>query len=673
MSADETPQAEPKQTDTRKTEGKEKPCKCRLRCRHVIVGLLVLVLIAAFLVVRAYKSGPRLVNIILNASQSTLDGQLLIGDAHLQFTRSIRLTDIALRGAPDEDPVVTIKEVTCDIKPWRLLAGCFCPQSIQIREPHVRLVIDEKGEVNLLNLIKPGKTTGRRANLDEFFHNGITLSNLVVDVKAPGLYADNAFRHVEGVSVKLLPTSATLEQWSFDAWIWRGKLAGAHITGYVDMSRTPVDYYVKIDLPSTRLNQELFTMIPLAGKLIWQQCGPTGWTGATVFLRPRPDRPDEVGYRIIINTRNVSADVRKIGMQFNYVNGTVVVDNGLIQLSGLTASPVAKGTQTVRNQSSVAVSGYYDVARDRGLVNLESNSLYLSEEIVKAIPEVGAHTWRTLRPHGLITLRGRVLVDQRRKVPFSVISYIQSNDMDMEVEGLKISGIQAEIFADEDTVRCPAFSGQAAFGNVYNGSFRVALHENGGPRYSGRVHFKGVDLDTVRKQMSPDGKPLVGNLSGKMDFGGVLGVPDTTVVMGRMELKDGRIVKMPLIAGLYQILQLRMPTGEDYVHTGEAEFTLEGKTLQLSKAHFKSSDVEVTAKGTIGLDGDNKLDLTVYAALRPGKKTLPFLSVVKRTILGGVERHLLKFHVTGTRGNPTFQAVALEPITKPLKSLFDLL
>jgi hypothetical protein len=96
------------------------------------------------------------------------------------------------------------------------------------------------------------------------------------------------------------------------------------------------------------------------------------------------------------------------------------------------------------------------------------------------------------------------------------------------------------------------------------------------------------------------------------------------------------------------------------------------KIVNIEELEVYSDSVELGCIGTVGFD--STIDLTVVAGFN--KETfsqIPFIGGLIDFVVGGVRKTLTKVQITGTLSNPKSTMIGLKPLTRPIKSIFDLL
>jgi hypothetical protein len=138
-------------------------------------------------------------------------------------------------------------------------------------------------------------------------------------------------------------------------------------------------------------------------------------------------------------------------------------------------------------------------------------------------------------------------------------------------------------------------------------------------------------------------------------------------------LTDGRLWEGPFFATVSAMLGISIPKGGGF-DQGKVQFKVLDDGYEIQSFQITSYDTELTGNGKVGKDG--ALDLIMVAATRPRSGGIPFLSYAVyavRVVLAGVEKEIVKFHVTGPLGSPTLEPVVFKPLKKSVSALWDIL
>jgi hypothetical protein len=715
-------------TESTKKRRRQRVWRCALKWS--VVGVITVVIAAVVVVVATgwfgYKQGPKLVRRVVAELESIVKGEVGLEGAEIELSRGATLQGIRVRPAPGAEPVLAVRRLVCRLDPVRLLVGRVVATTLEIEEPRARLEIRADGSTNLTDLLKPQPSTGPVS--PDMLSGGVVVRNATVSLVAPGLYGDGKAREFGGLWLTLRPAPG-LERWSLEGWLRAGPFAGTRISGYVDASGEAPDYDIRLEVPPLRIGAEHLALIPEVGGTLEKDYGLRGGASARVFIRPGAESPDEPSVRVLASLTDVSGQAPGFARPIRHISGSVAYQDGRLELENVrgslnAAEPRAKkseeATEGPSRESPVLANGYYDFDRGYGVVELRAQNLFLTEELVRALPGFGVDLWRKARPRGYASLEGRIVVQPAARPPVAGIVSITSEDlslkldlselaprMDGELGTVGFGSVSAHLFLDRRKLKCELSQAGCAEGLLRDGLFVYEFPLEGEARYIGRLQLSELRLAELMAEAFPKAKPRVGRLSGTLEIEGVLPNGDETAegadpgkkgeekkpekkageagkeeakkgegpkaiyMKGELRLAKAELYHLPVMLGLFKLLQLGVPKSNDVVDTVEATFELDPKGIQFSRLNLASEDVEFTAVGTIGLD--KKLDLIVVTATRAKKGGIPIISGMLRTVVGGIQSDLTKVHVTGTWDNPKYDLMVLKPVTKTIRTLGELL
>jgi len=123
----------------------------------VPLGVLAILVLAAWLTIGWFTSPERLVRLLREQLVATCGGDVRVGGAEAHLLSGIVFHDIELRETPDAEPWASVRELRLNHRPAALLLGEFIIDAVVVVEP--RLVVSK---ASLARLSRPGgKAEGR--------------------------------------------------------------------------------------------------------------------------------------------------------------------------------------------------------------------------------------------------------------------------------------------------------------------------------------------------------------------------------------------------------------------------------------------------------------------------------------------------------------------------------
>ena len=135
---------------------------------------------------------------------------------------------------------------------------------------------------------------------------------------------------------------------------------------------------------------------------------------------------------------------------------------------------------------------------------------------------------------------------------------------------------------------------------------------------------------------------------------------------GTVEVRNGKLYKLPLLLDLLKWLGLRAPDGTAFEDV-RVRFGIDGDRVQVHDLDLVGNAVSLRGQGTVGLYGDNlNLDLNTDWA-RLGQLLPPGLSEWPRNL----SDQLLKIKVRGSVKDIRFEQELVPAVSEPLKRVFN--
>lgn len=240
---------------------------------------------------------------------------------------------------------------------------------------------------------------------------------------------------------------------------------------------------------------------------------------------------------------------------------------------------------------------------------------------------------------------------------------------------ISLRGLSATLYADEKRLQCRSFVGRS-WGGLAEGN--AALHfarANEPNTFDVYLSVEGAALERMVAGLGPaDGnlRQIGGRMDLKVDAAGNLADHRSITGRGHLNIREGRLAKLPLLAGFLSVLKLGLPD-RGVFDTVEVVFRLSDGQILLPRVFLSSETVDITGKGSIAFNGDARLVLAAATSTRKGKG-IPLLSDALSLVVRGIQQTILPpVLVKGKIWAPRYKVLALEPIKTPLRSLTGLI
>jgi len=313
------------------------------------------------------------------------------------------------------------------------------------------------------------------------------------------------------------------------------------------------------------------------------------------------------------------------------------------------------------------IEGWLDVKpkSERAYFHGEGHELPITPELQRFLPPSGREVVSRLALSGKATIVADVAYTRGAPPEFAFNVQLHNTDARLRPTRLKTRAADVSLRFDERGFVCDRFASVMWDGGLVGGA---ATHPAGGA--TAWVRLENADLAQMAEEMHMADSDLRGLLSGSARFR--IGEPgeETLVGEGTVNVTNAHLAKLPLLSYVFQVLNFRFPSGEVF-DRGEAKFSIIGDRIYIESLTISSPTVEVTATGTIDFDGTPDLIVLLASSDRePGWLiTRPI-----RYIIQGIEKQIsLPVRVTRSLSDPKVEVLALEPVSRQLRNLRDLL
>jgi len=447
-----------------------------------------------------------------------------------------------------------------------------------------------------------------------------------------------------------------------------GRAAYVGISGVYDM--TGARTRVALDVRNLGVNEDLVHAMPGIGNELWDMLRPEGRVDATVLLHSAEgaDGLTATGSVRILEGRALP---KFFPVPVVEMSGDVQVDGTTVRFAGLSGKLVLdeNGVAGVEPLGYVTIDGAMDVAARNGTFQLRVNNLSVCKEVVERVPGIGRELWQAVMPRGMAAVSGQLFYHGNSEPPVSYFLDVQMEDVSGRFSKPPLS---LELASGHLIVTPQQIAASSVTGLVATGWFNAAavvqlLPGHGQTSYSGTFEFRQVDFKRLVEEVTGKEYDVQGRLTGLVEL---RGGGDGMTGSGSIELTDGRLWDAPFFATVSAVLGISIPKGGGF-DQGKVQFKILDDGYEIQSFQITSYDTELTGNGKVGKDGE--LDLIMVAATRPRPTWIPFLGYAVRVVLAGVEKEIVKFHVTGPIGSPKLEPVAFKPLRKSVGALWDIL
>lgn len=324
--------------------------------------------------------------------------------------------------------------------------------------------------------------------------------------------------------------------------------------------------------------------------------------------------------------------------------------------------------------------GWYKLAMDTGrppglqidlagAVNLDSIiaelercelNIEVTEDTVAELPPQIQSLLRQFDARGELaaSVTGRVLAQE--PLASKIDMALELTDFNVGIDELRIpiDSLTTTIWADRGQAAVESLNISMINGTI-TGSAMATLDDEV-PDAAASWSASGLDLYQLLR--AREGEDVAeSRLAGILTSSGsanvkLLSVPDSMAGGGTLQVRDGRLVMLPILTQLADVMNLAGQFGQraGNNHTADATFEFTPEGIRVSQAELVTNTIAARARGLIKYDGE--LDMTVNAG--PMERLQGLLGGVG-DVLGGLTDRLMAYTVRGSVAEPRIGVRAL--------------
>lgn len=242
--------------------------------------------------------------------------------------------------------------------------------------------------------------------------------------------------------------------------------------------------------------------------------------------------------------------------------------------------------------------------------------------------------------------------------------------------GIPVTNVRGDWWLDRDsnttTFALDNISAQSCDGDL-SAVFGLA-YEKDKPQYHASVLLRDLDLKPLamafgaieqKAALITSAEDVSGRLQGQFSMTGILDDVRSRKGEGRLEVRNGRIYRMPFIWAVLQVINLNMPS-DDLLGEGDVAFLLEGNRVVVDELQLTGKNIDLIGSGTMTLP-DHGVNLRMLNVSPSLWDKIPLIGAVREEVY----KDLIEIQVTGPIGRPNVRAVPLRGVSSELEQLFQ--
>lgn len=420
-----------------------------------------------------------------------------------------------------------------------------------------------------------------------------------------------------------------------------------------------------INIPNLFVDQEVLKNIPEVGEQVWSKIHPTGLVG--LAFQHNEGENQERSYFLTVNCKGLEMKPPDFPLPVSYVNGEFKLANNVIvfkNASGL----IQCGDQAVFTE----MNGVYDMNSDRKIFNFHAPNVSITESFLKNLPNktIGEKLWTNLSPAGKVDINANFQGFKEKKDDDYTLE-VNLKDCEIAVGTYKIPlwGMEGRLEFNKRGFLSKHIDAKCCGGHVEG---TLSIRTDTDPyQYNGELNFSRVALEELAQKVTKAENSLSGLLYGNIKFQGTGTDPKDLYAEGKINVNEGYLSEVPIILSVFNFLNLRLPKKESF-HSAKAKFNVSDGIIHVEDGRVYSDTIELNGRGNINLAGDVHID--VVAGFNKGLfSQLPIVGKFIDLVVGGVRKQLTMVEIKGTYSNPESHSVPFKPLTRSIRSMFDIL
>ncbi|NQT18445.1 MAG: AsmA-like C-terminal domain-containing protein [Planctomycetes bacterium] len=299
--------------------------------------------------------------------------------------------------------------------------------------------------------------------------------------------------------------------------------------------------------------------------------------------------------------------------------------------------------------------------------------LDVDSSLIDMLPEQYAALARKFAVRGTLKGEGVVTLGDDGKLSYSMGFRCFDVGCESEMPPLSVGAVAASVHIDEQRVQCGSFAGRMWDGAISgNAILHFPRELLAPPTFECHLDLDGASLKRIAAKLGDKASNISGRMAVFLDVRGDIENMGSVKGRGTVEIREARLSELPLVAGLVNLFSLSLPKKTVFDKV-DISFQISGGAVRFSQILLSSDAIEIAGTGEVSLDGEANLVMAVATSERK-RKGIPILSDALTLVVRGLQQTILPpVHVTGRISEPTFKVMAMEPITKPLKSIIGLI
>lgn len=325
-------------------------------------------------------------------------GEVEVEHAHMDILDGIVINNLSFVGTSGDvqGKSLKISKIVLKHNPQSLLKGQIKISRAVIIAPE--LTVEKPSDIwSLLDIIKENFDKQEMPLYKDDLQDGIEIKGLKIHIMED-TQTNSPEIKLSGVDITFLPYAG-----SFENIIVRGDIDDEFLGSYTfTMKLQPRIPRLAIEArsKSIELNEKYLDRFPYLGKMLWDEYKPVGKVGVSCTASfDNRDKQKKMDYVVNVNLKGLEVMYKEWPFLIGDLNGNVEINTEKVYLKDIVGySKEGSGTSQVR------FNGEFDLYGAKKTFVITIPNLFINEELLNKIPEMGGQVYSKIRPNGFVDM-----------------------------------------------------------------------------------------------------------------------------------------------------------------------------------------------------------------------------------------------------------------------------
>ena len=362
----------------------------------IIVCFVIGIAASGYIIIRRVTSDEAIKGRLLSMLKDF--GEAEIDHAHMDFLEGITIDNLSFVGTSEDIQGKSLKipKIVLKHNPKSLLKGRLNVSNAIIIAPE--LTVEKPTDIwSLLDAIEVNFGNVKMPAYTDVLRQGIEIRDLKIHIKE-NPQTNSPEIKLSGIDITFLPYAGSLKDITIKGNIGDEFLGNYSFTMrlHPDIPSLDIEGYAN----SIIMNEVFCDRFPYIGKMLWNNYKPMGKVNVSCKASfNNRDKQKKMDYLININLNGLKAMYADWPFLLYNLNGEVELNTEKLYLKRIVGY-IKCGDCT----SQAEFSGEFDLYGSKKTFVMNIPNLFVDQEFLKNIPEVGEQVWSKIHPTGLVGL-----------------------------------------------------------------------------------------------------------------------------------------------------------------------------------------------------------------------------------------------------------------------------